>query len=142
MFASCIPDLVAKSAQCVIECDPRLVPLFARSFPLADVVGRPLAIEDAQAYGVDIQIAAGSLPRFFRRSAGQFSPAFTVSGRFTRAREPAGESVSPNWGTVSKSVSRGAAAARPLPNGAVQRCSTNGRGLRRSEREVCESPIR
>ncbi len=72
MFASCIPDLVAKSAQCVIECDPRLVPLFARSFPLADVVGRPLAIEDAQAYGVDIQVAAGSLPRFFRRNLASF----------------------------------------------------------------------
>jgi tetratricopeptide (TPR) repeat protein/SAM-dependent methyltransferase len=72
MFASCLPDILAKASQCIIECDPRLVPLFARSFPLADVVGRPLVIDDAQAYGVDVQIAAGSLPRFVRRNLGSF----------------------------------------------------------------------
>jgi tetratricopeptide (TPR) repeat protein/SAM-dependent methyltransferase len=72
MFASCLPEVVATSSQCVIECDPRLVPLFARSFPLADVVGRPLSIEDAEALGIDVHIAAGSLPRFLRRNLGAF----------------------------------------------------------------------
>jgi tetratricopeptide (TPR) repeat protein len=72
MFASCLPDLIGTAAQCVIECDPRLVPLFSRSFPLADVVGRPLTIEDAQAYGIDVQASAGSLPRFLRRNPDAF----------------------------------------------------------------------
>ncbi len=68
MFASCIPDVVASASQCVIECDPRLVPLFARSFPLADVVPRSLSLEDARTYGVDVQTSSASLPRFLRRN--------------------------------------------------------------------------
>jgi hypothetical protein len=36
------------------------------------VVGRPLSIKDAEAYGIDVQIAAGSVPRFLRRNLGAF----------------------------------------------------------------------
>lgn len=72
MFASCIPDVLATAAQCLIECDPRLVPLFARSFPLADVVPRSFSVEDAKAYGVDLQSSTASLPRFLRRDLNTF----------------------------------------------------------------------
>src|SRR5579862_4956335 len=33
MFASCLPDLLKEAGPSFVECDPRLVPLFARSFP-------------------------------------------------------------------------------------------------------------
>ena len=39
MFASCMPDLLARGIPCVIECDMRLAGLFARSFPEALVHG-------------------------------------------------------------------------------------------------------
>lgn len=39
MFASCVPEIAETAARCVLQCDPRLVPLFARSFPGVEVVG-------------------------------------------------------------------------------------------------------
>jgi hypothetical protein len=75
MFANCLPDLVAEARRVVIECDPRLAPLFARSFPAATVFGAARAgprdwID--RAGPIDVQVAAGSLPRRYRRSAEDF----------------------------------------------------------------------
>jgi hypothetical protein len=39
MFASCLGDL-CEDADCIVECDPRLVPIFARSFAQARVYGQ------------------------------------------------------------------------------------------------------
>ena len=33
MFAGLIPDVIATRNRCVLDCDARLKPLFARSFP-------------------------------------------------------------------------------------------------------------
>ncbi len=70
MFASCIPDLIRnRPALCILECDPRLESLFARSFPGVMVCGR---YEDgsldwlAELPEIDVQIPIGSLPGFFR----------------------------------------------------------------------------
>jgi tetratricopeptide (TPR) repeat protein/SAM-dependent methyltransferase len=71
-FASCLPDVLATARQCLIECDPRLVPLFARSFPQAEIVARPLSNEDVRAWGATVHCPAGSLPRIFRRSVADF----------------------------------------------------------------------
>lgn len=75
MFASCLPDLLDMGHQVVVECDPRLAPLFARSFPSIMVHGRVRA-EDvswiASAGHIDRQIPMGSLPGFFRRSPVSF----------------------------------------------------------------------
>jgi tetratricopeptide (TPR) repeat protein/SAM-dependent methyltransferase len=71
-FASCVPDVLALARQCVIECEPRLVPLFARSFPLAEVVSRRLSNDEAEASGITVQSPAGSLPSFLRRNVGDF----------------------------------------------------------------------
>ena len=71
-FASCVPDVLARARQCLIECEPRLVPLFARSFPLAEVIARPLSSANAEASGITVQCPAGSLPRFLRRTAADF----------------------------------------------------------------------
>lgn len=75
MYASCFDEVVSRAAHCVIECSPRLRPLFARSFPAAEVTNDWRAEERGEAGardGVDFRIAAGSLPRFFRRSWSDF----------------------------------------------------------------------
>lgn len=73
-YASCIRDAIAQAKHCIIECDKRLAPLFARSFPTATVVGG-----DRLEIGwllnmphIDVQSAVGSLPRFFRRKIESF----------------------------------------------------------------------
>jgi hypothetical protein len=45
MFASCLPDLLPQVGGCVVECAPRLVPIFRRSFPAARI--EPQARDDA-----------------------------------------------------------------------------------------------
>lgn len=74
MFASCLQEVVEQSRQCVIECDRRLTPIFARSFPLAHVIPHGSEQPDAQALigDCDVQIAIGSLPRYLRRNADDF----------------------------------------------------------------------
>jgi len=74
MFSSCFGDLLAQQPECLIECDARLGPLFTRSFPGA----RILATRDAagraapEAHGAVAEIAAGSLPLYFRRRSEDF----------------------------------------------------------------------
>ncbi|MGE0875861.1 MAG: hypothetical protein AB7O31_14455 [Burkholderiales bacterium] len=74
MFASCFADLIADSGRCVLECSGRLLPLFARSFPAAQVIARNRsAWPDRERTGdVDCGIWAGSLPRLYRRAADAF----------------------------------------------------------------------
>lgn len=74
LFASCFEDIIARAKHCVIECEPRLAPLFSRSFPTATVVGAP-RFEIGWLVNVpkiDVQIPAGSLPRFFRPTFDSF----------------------------------------------------------------------
>lgn len=75
MFASCLQEISKKTLKCVVECDPRLVSLFARSFPDCRVVaGSSQCDLDAICSGeeFDFQSPIGSLPRFIRRSWAQF----------------------------------------------------------------------
>ena len=71
LHASMIPDLIARSDSVVLEVEPRLVRLFARSFPDVHVV--PIATE---LYGgrVDAQVAMGSLGRHLRPSFEALQP--------------------------------------------------------------------
>ena len=80
LFASLIPDLAARAAEdggaVLLECDARLVPLFARSFPgvtvkpvqLRTVNGVVTAAYDwlKQSGGANAAIPMGSLPRYLR----------------------------------------------------------------------------
>jgi len=80
LFSTCLPELVREvgpgQAKCVVECNPRLVPLFSRSFPSVAVVarsevnlpGRIMAESDSPVR----QILAGSLPFHFRRKIEDF----------------------------------------------------------------------
>lgn len=72
-FASCIPELLIRESNSRIACNPRLLPLFARSFPQAEIVAGPQVVEtDRPVLQANMQIAIGSLPRFFRRSERDF----------------------------------------------------------------------
>lgn len=73
LFASVLPDAIQAAGHCVVECDPRLVTLFARSFPQAEIIPRSnpphprLSQPDIQ-----LQCPMGNLPRWFRSSLESF----------------------------------------------------------------------
>ncbi|MGE5522563.1 MAG: tetratricopeptide repeat protein [Rhodospirillaceae bacterium] len=71
MFASCFDEVIAAASRCVVTCSPRLERLFQRSFPAAEVLAvgpeSTVAVRD-----VDYQVAAGSLPKYLRRSVAAF----------------------------------------------------------------------
>ena len=74
MFASCLREVIVRAELCVVECDGRLVPLFGRSFPNARMIGRINNPGDktAELPPMDVKIAIGSLPKFFRPGFSDF----------------------------------------------------------------------
>jgi tetratricopeptide (TPR) repeat protein len=72
-FASCFPDLLARVEQdggkLIIETDPRLITLYARSFPTATIRA---AGEKSAEEKIDYDIAAGSVPGILRTTIGSF----------------------------------------------------------------------
>ncbi len=73
MFAGCLDGLIERAGAVVVECDRRLVPLFARSFPRAEWRPAP-ADPEAPCAGIDRHVAMGSLPRWLRPRLDRFSP--------------------------------------------------------------------
>ena len=73
MFASMVSDLTDAGASVTLESEPRLAPLFQRSFPAVHCVERsdPPAPEAADA-GLDAQTPAGSLGRWCRQEFSAF----------------------------------------------------------------------
>ena len=74
MFASCLPDLMKNAKQVAVECDPRLVTTFLRSFPGASVRARSAAgaTRTSAVPKADFEISIGSLPLHFRSGQPQF----------------------------------------------------------------------
>ncbi len=76
MFASCLGEAIARTGRCIIECDPKLVNLFRRSFAGASVCAQLAATQGParsdQAQAVDRQIPMGSLPGLFRKHREDF----------------------------------------------------------------------
>jgi tetratricopeptide (TPR) repeat protein len=86
LFASLIPDLLARAraegGSVILECEPRLVPLFARSF--SDALVKPAVIRSEggkaiadygwlkAAGGVNAAVLMGELPRYLRGSLDKF----------------------------------------------------------------------
>ena len=75
MFASMLPQVIDAAKHAVLECDPRLLKLFSRSFPAATVYA---AAPDRRSqpsvagHSIDVEAYGGSLPRFFRRKPEDF----------------------------------------------------------------------
>lgn len=75
MFASCYEDLLRLSKHCIFQCDRRLVPLLKRSFPTAQILGtkfQDLLRGEVDPAKIDVQISAGSVPRYLRRELAAF----------------------------------------------------------------------
>lgn len=74
MFASCLPDILAQAQHTIIECDPRLAKLFARSFPSATVYRH--RVEGAPDWShestPDFRTRLGDLPRMLRNRLADF----------------------------------------------------------------------
>lgn len=79
MFAGCLPDLMKRVPEVVVECEPRLVPIFQRSFGIEckgrnDVKQRGkeviqyLTLKRPQ----EVFIPIGDLPRLFRKDQSHF----------------------------------------------------------------------
>ncbi|MBP2316536.1 tetratricopeptide repeat protein [Azospirillum soli] len=67
LLAGMIPDLAARGIGCVLETAPRLVPLFARSFPDVEVVPRQTPPHPATAWSdLAAQSSLGDLGRWLR----------------------------------------------------------------------------
>ncbi len=89
MFASVLPELAARAAaeggSIILECEPRLVPLFARSFPGVAVHAWDLENKGGvtrarygwlkQAGGANAFVEIGSLPKILRGSIAAFPKA-------------------------------------------------------------------
>jgi tetratricopeptide (TPR) repeat protein len=86
MFASMIPDLARRAAEeggsIVLECDPRLVPLFTRSFPgvavhASDMEKREGVVHARYGWlksigGANLSVEMGTLPRYLRSDIAKF----------------------------------------------------------------------
>jgi len=72
IFASLYAEVIAQAARCVIECAPKLVPLFTRSFPAATVVAKTEPPHPATLNDLDCQCAAGSLAQWLRPNLASF----------------------------------------------------------------------
>jgi Tfp pilus assembly protein PilF len=68
MFAGLIPDVIRTGSRCVLDCDPRLKPLFARSFPGVEVISGHTPDLDFGAH-----LPSGSLPGMFRAANTAFA---------------------------------------------------------------------
>ncbi|HEX9648208.1 MAG TPA: tetratricopeptide repeat protein [Alphaproteobacteria bacterium] len=75
LFASRFADLAGLGGRIVVECDPRLVPLFERSFPGVEAVGRRTPPDPRiAALAPDIQTPSGSLGRWLCAERAAFRP--------------------------------------------------------------------
>jgi len=82
LFASLVPELVTPNGAVILECEPRLAPLFARSFPR--VIVKPARLKTVngavtadygwlrEAGGATAAIPMGSLPRHLRPALASF----------------------------------------------------------------------
>src|SRR5262249_57648335 len=93
LHASMIPDLIARTPSIVLEAEPRLVPLFARSFPAVRVI--PVQAE-LYAGPIVAQEPLGGLGRTFRtgwddfprREQGYLAPDAARAPAFPRPPPP------------------------------------------------------
>lgn len=74
LFASCIPDLMKQCDDVIIECMPRLVGVFSRSFPEARVYGSRYNEHKHWFHDEEptCKTSMGQLPRWFRKSNEDF----------------------------------------------------------------------
>jgi hypothetical protein len=75
LYASCVQEAIDISRKVILDVDKRLVGLFTRSFPQADVygTGHSTDIGWAKDYTIDYSAPIGRIPGFFRRNDQDFT---------------------------------------------------------------------
>jgi hypothetical protein len=75
MFAGLIPDVIRSGTRCVLDCDARLKPLFARSFPSVEVISNKDfgGLADNHELDIAAHLPSGSLPALFRATSAAFA---------------------------------------------------------------------
>ena len=71
-FASMIPEILPQSNKIFIECSAKLVPLFKRSFPSAEIIAAPDALKKCEGGEFDLMCPLGALGKIFRNDADDF----------------------------------------------------------------------
>jgi hypothetical protein len=112
MFASCLPDLLSDAknsggGRSLIECDARLAPLFARSFPNSTAIAKRADRADLPpAAACDLTEFLGTIPRFLRRRVEDFpqtvgylqpDPTLVAKWRASLGRLGSGLKVGISW---------------------------------------------
>jgi Flp pilus assembly protein TadD len=123
LFASIVPEVLGDAARVLIECDKRLVPLFTRSFPAADVLAFPYRgwRTRPRRSWPDVRAWLGTLPLHYRRSSAAFprhngflTPDPGLVAKWTRRMQALGPAlkVGISWAGGSEPYSR---ALRSIP---------------------------
>ncbi len=125
MFAGLVGDAIRSGNRITLDCDPRLNPLFARSFPTVEVVSSGALPGAAQekvldphplsAAGVGAHLPTGSLPGLFRTnqptSAAELGPYLKADpaerDRFRAAYTDGRRLVGLAWHTKNRNTGRG-----------------------------------
>jgi len=71
IFASALPDLIARAGSVIVECSAKLIPLFARSFPEAEFRPEDRS-QDPRRTDIDTHLPMGDLFRFLRPDLASF----------------------------------------------------------------------
>ncbi len=115
VYAGMLPDLAARGGFSIIECTPKLVPLFTRSFPDSDVVPRTEPPHPYTQQGIDFQIPIASLGAWLRAGLTAFprhrgylraDPEQVVRWKTRLGRLPAGPRVGFSWRSINTSGER------------------------------------
>ena len=102
MFAQCLPFLKDYAENITFECRKRLEPIFKRSFPEFEIIGRKSFDDGSWTNGrhFDSQIPLGSLPAFFFKSKKSFPKKPYLYPDHERVAElylPEGKKVGVSW---------------------------------------------
>jgi tetratricopeptide (TPR) repeat protein len=77
-FSTCLHDVAQMGLNVILECEPRLIEIFKRTFPAFTVRAESIGSDFFSAsQDFDVQCAIGSLPRIFRRDIKSFTQTVT-----------------------------------------------------------------
>jgi len=113
MFAGLIPEVIRSGVSCVLDCDPRLAPLFARSFPNIAIFP-DLVPEEHPELDIAAHLPCASLPGLLRRSSAAFAatsspylaPDPLKRATFRRRYSDGRKTVGLAWYTANKKTGR------------------------------------
>ena len=75
LFGTCLHELKNIGGQIIVECDPRLLNAYRRSFPEFEIRAEPLSVTTdlvQKNHDFDFHLPVGSLSRFFRKSLSDY----------------------------------------------------------------------